>query len=277
MFKKLLLVVCCMLMLLGCSSNGDGKSKDRLEKIKEKGYIEFTTEPYWAPNEFIDPSKEGDAQFVGTDIELAKYIADKIGVELKIVPLDFSAVLTGITEAKYDMAISAIAWSPLREESMNLSDGYDFDDVGYGFLVRAEDVDKYKSVDDLKNAVVITQSGSVQEAIYNEYCNNAKELKLVANMTDAYLAISENKADVCITAKASGELYAEANGSGLVCPDFKFDVDKKMTSTVVALPLEGTDSLMEIVNQCIKELTEADQFSKWTEYYEEYAKSLGIE
>ena len=276
MFKKILIVICCLFTLLGCSSNKN-ESKDRLAQIKEKGYIEFVTEPYWAPNEFIDPSLDGDSKYVGTDIELAKYIAEKIGVDLKIVPLDFTAVLTGITEAKYDMAISAIAWSPVRQEAMNLSDGYDFDDTGYGFLIREEDLGKYTCIEDLKDAIVITQSGSVQEAIYNEYCNNAKEFKLVTNMTDAYLAISENKADVCITAIASGQLYAEANGNGLLCPDFKFDVDKKMTSTCVALPLEGTDSLMEIVNECIKELTAADKFNEWTDYYEAYAKSLGIE
>ena len=70
-------------------------AKDRLEQIKEKGYIEFCTEPYWAPNEFIDPGKTGDEQYVGSDIELAKMIAEKLGVELKINPLDFSAVLLG--------------------------------------------------------------------------------------------------------------------------------------------------------------------------------------
>ena len=41
------------------------------------------------------------------------------------------------------MAISAIAWSPTREESMNLSNGYEYDEsTGYGFLVREEDKDK---------------------------------------------------------------------------------------------------------------------------------------
>ena len=241
--KKTLLIFVVMVMTVCAFASVQAKA-DRLEQIKEKGYIEFCTEPYWAPNEFIDPNKTGDEQYVGCDIELAKLIAEKIGVDLKINPLDFSAVLAGTA-------------------------------VGYGFLVREEDVDKYTSIEDLAEATVITQSGSVQEAIYNQYCGNAKNFKLVANMTDGYLAVAEKKADVCITAIGSGELYAEANG-GLAVPDFKFDTDPQMSATVVAAPLDGTESLMEAINEVIAEVVENGKYVEWEEYYKEYAKTLGL-
>jgi len=273
--KKLLSVIIVLAAMMAVVVPAMAKA-DRLEQIKEKGYIEFCTEPYWAPNEFIDPTKTGDEQYVGTDLELAKLIAEKIGVDLKINPLDFSAVLVGTADGKCDMAISAIAWSPTREMAMRLSDGYSFDEtVGYGFLVREEDIDKYKSIEDLANATVITQSGSVQEAIYNQYCGNAKNFKLVANMTDGYLAVAENKADVCITAIVSAELYAEANG-GLAIPDFKFDTDPQMSATVVATPLDGTESLMALINEVIAEVVEAGKYEEWEAYYKEYAKGLGL-
>lgn len=274
--KKALLIFVVLAVTVFAFASVQAKA-DRLEQIKEKGYIDFCTEPYWAPNEFIDPSKTGDEQYVGSDIELAKMIAEKLGVDLKINPLDFSAVLIGTADGKCDMAISAIAWSPTREMAMRLSNGYSFDDtVGYGFLVREADVDKYTSIEDLKDATVITQSGSVQEAIYNQYCGNAKNFKLVANMTDAYLAVAENKADVCITAISSGELYAEANG-GLAVPDFKFDTDPQMSATVIATPMDGTESLMEVINEVVAEVVESGVYEEWTESYKEYAKSLGLD
>lgn len=274
--KKALLIFVVMAVTVFAFASVQAKA-DRLEQIKEKGYIDFCTEPYWAPNEFIDPSKTGDEQYVGSDIELAKMIAEKIGVDLKINPLDFSAVLIGTADGKCDMAISAIAWSPTREMAMRLSNGYSFDDtVGYGFLVREADVDKYTSIEDLKDATVITQSGSVQEAIYNQYCGNAKNFKLVANMTDGYLAVAENKADVCITAISSGELYAEANG-GLAVPDFKFDTDPQMSATVIATPLDGTESLMDLINEVVAEVVESGIYEEWNDSYKEYAKSLGLD
>ena len=90
-----------------------------------------------------------------------------------------------------------------------------------------------------------------QEALYNQYINGAcKEFKLVANMTDGYLAVAEGKADVCICSTASAQLYADANG-GMSIPDYRFKVDPNMNGTCVAMPMEGTESLAELVNQCI--------------------------
>lgn len=275
--KKIFAMLLALAMILSCAAcGGSSKAKgDLLEEIKAQGYIELCTEPYFAPFEFVDPSKTGDDQYVGVDIEIAKYIAEKIGVELRIVPLDFTAVLAGIADGKYDIAISAIAYSPSRAEAMRLSNVYKPNSGGYGFLTRAEDVDKYSSVEDLKDAVVITQSGSVQESLYNQNVKACKEFKLVANMTDGYLAVAEGKADVCICSTESAQLYAEANG-GLAIPDFRFEVDPNMNGTVVAMPLKDSESLLEVVNEAIAELNAQGKIDQWNEEYTAYAAQLGI-
>ena len=275
--KKIFAIVLALAMILSCAAcGGSSKAKgDLLEEIKAQGYIELCTEPYFAPFEFVDPSKTGDDQYVGVDIEIAKYIAEKIGVELRIVPLDFTAVLAGIADGKYDIAISAIAYSPSRAEAMRLSNVYKPNSGGYGFLTRTEDVDKYSSVEDLKDAVVITQSGSVQESLYNQSVKACKEFKLVANMTDGYLAVAEGKADVCICSTESAQLYAEANG-GLAIPDFRFEVDPNMNGTVVAMPLKDSESLLEVVNEAIAELNAQGKIDQWNEEYTAYAAELGI-
>ena len=275
--KKIFAMLLALAMILSCAAcGGSSKAKgDLLEEVKAQGYIELCTEPYFAPFEFVDPSKTGDDQYVGVDIEIAKYIAEKIGVELRIVPLDFTAVLAGIADGKYDIAISAIAYSPSRAEAMRLSNVYKPNSGGYGFLTRTEDVDKYSSVEDLKDAVVITQSGSVQESLYNQNVKACKEFKLVANMTDGYLAVAEGKADVCICSTESAQLYAEANG-GLAIPDFRFEVDPNMNGTVVAMPLKDSESLLEVVNEAIAELNAQGKIDQWNEEYTAYAAELGI-
>lgn len=277
--KKMIAFLLAAILVLGCTACGSKKDEgnDRLAQIKEKGYIELCTEPYFAPFEYVDPTKTGDDQYQGMDMEVAKYIADKLGVDLKITALDFTAVLAGVADGKYDFAISAIAYSPERAEAMRLSDVYYATNTGYGFIVRSEDVGKYTDIDSLKDAVVITQSGSVQEALYNQYVNGAcKEFKLVANMTDGYLAVSEGKADVCICSTASASLYAQANG-GLAIPDFRFDVDPNMNGVCVAMPTEGTESLAELINQCIAELNESGKPAEWYSQHEAAAAELGIE
>ena len=273
---SILLSAVLLFALVGCG--GAKADKDRLAQIKEKGVIEMATEPYWAPNEFIDPSKTGDEQYVGMDIEIGKAIAAKIGVELKVVPLEFTAVLSGVTEGKYDMGISALAWSEERAEAMNMSVGYSLskeEGQGYGFLVREGDEDKWVDAEAAKGAVIVTQSGSVQEGFYKEFIGECKELKLVSSMTDGYLAVAEGKADICITDCTSGKLYADANG-GLAIPAFRFDV-KEENGTRVVTPKENTDSLMEVINEVLTELETSGQIQAWKEEYREYAKTLGIE
>ena len=149
---------------------------------------------------------------------------------------------------------------------------------GNGFLVREEDVDKYVSLESLKDAIVICQSGSIQESMFNEQVgkDGCKELKLVSSTTDGYLAVKEGKADVCISNISSADLYAEANG-GVATTEYRFVIDPNMNGAVIAMPPEGSEALCEVVNEVIAELTAAGKIAEWEEYYEAYAKELGIE
>ena len=274
----LVLVLVLALAMTACGGGQKAEAKNRLEQIKERGYIEVCTEPYFAPNEFIDSSKQGDEQYVGMDIEIAKYIAEKLGVELRIIPLEFSAVLASITEGKYDLAISALAYSPARAESMNMSKGYYFDSESgnYGFLVREEDADKYPTAESFADAVVVTQSGSVQEGFVNAQIPKYKEFKLVSSMNDGFLMVSEGKADACACAVKNAQLYADANGGLAIANGFRFVVDESTQGTRIGIPL-GEDELTEFVNQCIDELLAEGKTNAWYEEYSEYARSLGIE
>lgn len=261
------------------SAHQDSSAGNRLDEIKARGYLEVATEPYFAPNEFIDPSKSGDDKYVGADIELAKYIADRLGVECRIVPLDFTTVLTSITEGKYDMAISALAYTPDRAEAMNLSKGYYFEEkeIEYGLMVRTEALDEIKGADDLADKTIVVQSGSLQESMANEQVPAYKDLKRVSATTDGFLMVQEGKADAIITATTIAELYIEANedcGMAIV-PGFAFEVDETTQGTRIGMT-KGEDALTEEVNRIIDDVIEQGIYAKWYSEYKEYAGSLGL-
>ena len=266
--------------LAGCSAASADTEGGRLAEIKERGVLQVATEPYFAPNEFIDPTKEGDGRYVGSDIELAQAIADEIGVELEIVPLEFSAVLASVTSGKYDLAISALAWTPERGERMEMSIGYHFDEESlYTVLVREEDSANYTSLEDLKGKKVVCQSGSLQEQLIKDAMDVSEldELLYVSATTDGYLMVSEGKADACVCASANGELYAEANGGLTILPDaINFPVADEYAGTRVGAP-KGETELIEVVNSVIEELNESGQYNEWYDEYAEYAGTLGLD
>ena len=255
---------------------------NRLEDILQRGYIEVATEPYFAPNEFIDPTIAGDDNIVGSDIELAKYIADELGVELRLKPMDFTSVLGSMTTGKFDMAISALAYTPSRAETMNLSKGYYYGSEdpqkSYGILIRKEDADEIKTIEDLSDKIVAAQNGSLQEMFVREQIPAYKEYNQVSSTNDAFLMVQTGRADAMAAALKMAELYLESNPEcGLmILPDFYFTVDLDTQGTRIGLPL-GEDELTDRVNEIIDEVIEQDLYNQWYEKYKEYAKKLGLE
>ena len=276
----LCLAVCLALPLAGCSGKEQSSAANRLEEIQQRGYLEVVTEPYFAPMEFIDPTQEGEAKYVGADIELAHHIADELGVDCHIIPLDFTSVLSGVTTGKYDLAISALAYTPERAEAMELSDGYYYgsEDTGYGLLVRTDALPKIASAGDLADKTVVVQSGSIQESFLNDQVPAVGETKRVSSTTDGFLMVQEGKADAIITAINTAQLYLEANpncGMSLV-PDFRFVEDESTKGTRIGVA-KGETELMAEVNRIIAEVREEGLYNQWYEEYTDYARNLGIQ
>ena len=277
-------------LMCGCSSSAQAagmketktaaqEGGSRLEEIKERGYLEVAMEPYLAPFEFIDPGKTGDEMYVGADVELAKYIADKLGVECRIIPLEFAAVLSSVTEGKYDMAISGLAYTPARAEAMEMSKGYFYgtDEALYGILVSDELIEGIKTKEDLKDKTVVVQSGSIQEIFASELPEGCGELKFVSATTDGYLMVQEGKADCCITAIKPAELYLKANPDcGMsISPYIEFEVDKELQGTRICMQ-KGETRLLDEVNSILDEVIETGIFEEWYDEYSELAASLGV-
>ena len=123
------------------------KSGGKLEKILADGKITLVTSPDYAPYEFIDLSKmgQGQEQYVGADVELAKYVAQQRGVELVIEAQDYDSVLAAATEGKTDMAISGIVAREDRKTAMDFTSTYNPPEANsQSVMIRAEDADKYK-------------------------------------------------------------------------------------------------------------------------------------
>ena len=295
--KKMMAMILAAGMILGLAACGSGNAAggssaagttsgaaksggNRLEQIKAAGKMTVATEPYFAPQEFIDPSKEGQEQYVGADIEFAHLIAEKIGVEVEIVPLEFTAVVPSVSEGKYDIAISALAWTPARAEALEMSKGYYYSKTttGYGLLIRNELADAIKGADDLADYVVITQSGSLQEAMVLDQIPASKEFKKVSSMNDAFLAVQEGKADAAAVSIPNAQLYIDNNPDCgmMIVPDFKFEMNEEYTGTRCGV-MKGETEFMDLVNEVIDEMLESGIYEEWYKEYSEYAGTLGIE
>ncbi len=132
-----------------------------LKSVLDKGVLVIATSPDYPANEWIDDN----GTVWGCEMMLAKYIADCLGVSLKIETMDFSAVLTAVDTGKVDLGISGFGWKADRADAFELSVGYTGDDdvSFHTLIVPADKADQYKTLEDFAGKHIIAQAGSLQQ------------------------------------------------------------------------------------------------------------------
>ena len=250
-----------------------------LDRIRRKGVLRVATEPYFAPQEFIDPDLTGQDRYVGADMELARLIARRMGVKLEIVPLEFSAVLPALNDDTCDLAISALSYTPARASAYTLSKGYYFTEstANVGMIIRAEDAEEIRVTADLAKRTIVAQSGSLQEALAAEMFDQYMEFRRVSTTQAVYDAVAGGRADAGVVDMETAETYIENNpGCGLVLTEaVQVTLDEWFQGDRVAAR-QGEMPLMYFVNAVIDEVLAGGQYLQWMERYGRRAAELGL-
>lgn len=270
--KKLFCAALAAAMLMATMS-GCGSSQNRLEKILESGKLVLATSPDFAPLEFEDLSS-GEAQYVGSDIELAKYIAEKLGVELEISAMDFSAVQAAIPSGQADIAISGFAKTEERAQNMELSTPFNItEDGGQTVLVAKGQGANYTAAEDFSGLQIGAQNGSLQYNLVSEQLPEDVEIVPVGSLNDGVLMLETGKIDALASDLSNAELLLESH-DGIETTDFMFEYSSEGN---VAAVKKGETELIEAVNEIIEEVNELGLYEQWKDEATELAKSLGLE
>lgn len=251
----------------------------RLSLIRERGVLRVVTEPYFAPQEFIDPDLEGQDQYAGADMMLARLIAEKMGVSLEIVPLDFTEVLSSMARGEYDLAISALSYTPGRASSMELSKGYYYssEGAGAGLLIRESDADILKTPADLSGKDLAVQMGSLQELLVAQNITDYSQFRRVPSIQEVYDLVSNQTADAAGVDIESAQLYIKNNPDcGLtLMEDVMFNLEEQFQGDRIAGPKDDLE-LMYFINGVIDEVLESGQYEAWYEEAAARASELGL-
>ncbi len=270
--KKLFCAALAAAMLMATMS-GCGSSQNRLEKILESGKLVLATSPDFAPLEFEDLSS-GEAQYVGSDIELAKYIAEKLGVELEISAMDFSAVQAAIPSGQADIAISGFARTEERAQNMELSTPFNItEDGGQTVLVAKGQGANYTAAEDFSGLQIGAQNGSLQYNLVSSQLPDDVEIVPVGSLNDGVLMLETGKIDALASDLSNAELLLESH-DGIETTDFMFEYSSEGN---VAAVKKGETELIEAVNEIIEEVNELGLYEQWKDEATELAKSLGLE
>ena len=259
--------------LVGCgssdNSSSEGNKKDLLDTIQEKGKVVVGMSADYAPYEFHYIDENGKDVIGGFDVDIANEIADALGVELVIQEMDFDALVAALPAGKVDLVISGM--NPTEERAKVV----DFSEVYYnsqhGILVRAEDVDKYKTFADLEGAKVGAQLGSTQEQIAKNEIPNA-DLQLLANVNNLILELKSGKVDAIIMEKPVAQMAVKSNPE-LAVGEPTYEEESGGNAVGIA---KGNEKLLAKVNEVIKELNETGKMDEYIVKANELAASANI-
>ena len=121
---------------------------DKVETVTD-GKLTVATSPDFAPYEFYSIDEDGNPTLSGFDMDLAQYIADKMGLELEVVPMDFDGVLSELAQKNVDLGMAGLSPDPARADAMEFSDLYY--KGGQSFVTVKDKADQFKTLEDANN------------------------------------------------------------------------------------------------------------------------------
>ena len=233
-----------------------------LDEIKASGELHITLSPDFAPMEFVDSSKDGQEQYVGLDVFLAKYIADYIGVKLVIEPMSFDACQTAVYTASVPMSVSGYVWTEERAESYEISDYYyDGDNkIEPVILIRAADAEKYTSSEDFNGVDVGAQNASLQMQLVTSQLPDANPVT-VGDVGTGVLELQNGSIEALAVAKGNAEIIMDANPDLVLCP-WEFTITEE-TEAFVILITKGETALLNVVNEALAKAYSEGMYGTW--------------
>lgn len=246
--KKIMAVIMAGVLTAGilAACGGSGPAVATTEVSGTAGdVLKMVTEATFPPYE----SYEG-GEIVGIDVDIAKAIAEELGMTLEIEDMAFDSLIAAVQSGKADIAAAGMTVTEDRLKNVNFTEPYA---TGIQVIIVREDSD-IKSLDDLVGKKIAVQTGTTGE-IYAEDIEGA-DIQSFTKATDAVLEVLNGKADAMMIDNEPAKAYVAAN-EGLKILEEEFAVE----DYAIAVAKENTE-LLEKINNALKNLKESGKLDE---------------
>ena len=263
--KKMIAVLMAALMLLsmlsGCApaDDGPGKNPYNLKTVKE-GYLTVATSPDYAPFEFYSLDEKGKPTLVGFDMDLAKYVADYLGLTLELVPMDFDGTITELGNKKCDLSMAGYSLDPDRLIYMDFTDVYYTSEQVLVTTADKKDIITSTEIANNPDYKIGVQIGSIQADLAKEFTPNADIVEL-SKVTDIVMELSTGKLDAAFIETPVVQAYSNTyKNLEIACV-----IPQDDNGSVIGVYKGNADLLKyvnEAINKCISDGTFAQYVAK---------------
>lgn len=236
------LLLTILFAFLGCKSKST--SDNSLNDIKKKSNFVLGLDDTFPPMGFRDQS--GD--IVGFDIDLAKEVAKRMGVEIKLKPVEWNGVILSLNNKDIDLIWNGMTITEERKEKINFSKPY----LDNRQIIIVLNKSTISGKADLAKKIIGLQMGSSSEnalASDEELSKAVKEVKKYSNNAEALLDLEAERVDAVIVDEIVGRYYISKKADS-----FKV-LDDDLGHEIYGVGFRKSDiSFMEEVNKILDEM-----------------------
>lgn len=220
-------------------------------KLVNDGTLTMATNAYFPPYEYYDGQ-----DIIGIDVDIAKAIADKLGLELKVEDMEFDSIITSVQSGKADLGLAGMTVTPDRQKNVDFSDSYA---TGIQSVIVKEDSEIAK-IDDLQGKKIGVQLSTTGDIYATD--DFGKDSVVQYNKgNDAVMALTQGQVDAVIIDNEPAKSYVEAN-KGLKILDTEY-----ATENYAACISKDNAGLTKAVNKALAELKADGTLQKIVDQY----------
>jgi polar amino acid transport system substrate-binding protein len=167
--------------------------------VKSSGTLSVAADATYAPDEFI--ASDGKT-VIGMDADLAKAIAQLMGLTANVQNIPFDSIIPGLAAGKYDLGMSSFTDTKDREKTV---DFVTYATAGTSFFVLADGGPDIATLDDLCGHKVGAEKGTTQAedaAAQDKTCTAAGKpgvsVSVFPDENGVNLALSSGRIDVAM-------------------------------------------------------------------------------
>ena len=187
---------------MGCAKKATEPSST-LDQIKAKGSFVLGLDDAFPPMGF---RAEGSQDIVGFDIDLAKEVAKRMGVEVELRPVEWDGILMSLKKGDIDVIWNGLTITEQRQKEINFTDPYLANDQ----IIVVQKDSPINSKADLAGKTVGLQMGSTSENALNkdpEVVKSLKDVRKFENNTLALMDLSAGRVDAVVVDEIVGRYY----------------------------------------------------------------------
>jgi cyclohexadienyl dehydratase len=222
---RLLAVLTGLLLATSPASAQERTPVRGLDAILVAGVLRVGTTGDYRPFTFKDP---GSGQFSGLDIDLARSLADALGIKLAIVPTTWPTLSADFDAGKFDVAMGGVSVTYDRQKRGLFSAPYMRE--GKTPIARCGEKAKFDTLAEIDkpDVTVIANPGGTNEKFDRAHLKEAR-IVIFPDNTKIFDEVAAGHADLMIT-DASETRFQEKLHRGVLCaihPDKPFDFAEK--------------------------------------------------